>query len=73
MKSSWTTTAAFHSPSNAYVYLDGDVDIDAVLSILDSEYLRDAEPGERLALPPLQKPVKAQPQRVEFELPGRGG
>ena len=59
----------FYSPSNAYVYLDGDVDIDAVLSILDSEYLRDAEPGERLALPPLQKPVKARPQRVEFELP----
>ncbi len=58
----------FYSPSNAYVYLDGDVDIDTVLSVLDDEYLSAAEPGERVPVPPLQQPVKAARQRVEFEL-----
>lgn len=58
----------FYSPSNAYVYLDGDVDIDTVLAILDEEYLSGFEPGERLPVPALQRPVKAQPQRIEYEL-----
>ena len=58
----------FYSPSNAYVYLDGDVDIDTVLAILDEEYLSGFEPSERLPVPALQKSVKAAPQRVEFEL-----
>lgn len=58
----------FYSPSNAYVYLDGDVDIDTVLGILDDEYLADCEPGERLPVPELQKPVHASEQRVVYEL-----
>lgn len=29
----------FYHPSNAYIYLDGAVDIDAVLTLLDTEYL----------------------------------
>ena len=59
----------FYSPSNAYVYLDGDMDIDTVLAILDDEYLSTIEPSERLAVPALQQPVKASPQRIEYELP----
>src|SRR5699024_398505 len=59
----------FYSPSNAYVFLDGDVDIDAVLGILDGEYLASAEPGERLPVPGLQRPVRAPEQRVAYELP----
>ena len=59
----------FYSPSNAYVYLDGDMDIDTVLAILDDEYLSSIEPSERLAVPALQQPVKASPQRIEYELP----
>ena len=29
----------FYSPSNAYVYLDGAMDIDAILGIINDEYL----------------------------------
>jgi presequence protease len=47
----------FYSPSNAYVVLDGDIDIDAVLKLLDEEYLSKHEKTERLAPPPIQKPV----------------
>lgn len=42
----------FYSPSNAYVFLDGALDLDAVLSVLDGEYLSTLEPGERLPVPP---------------------
>ena len=58
----------FYSPSNAYVFLDGALDLDAVLSVLDGEYLSTLEPGERLPVPPLQPPVRAAQQRVVFEL-----
>ncbi len=58
-----------YSPSNAYVFLDGDLDINAVLALLDEEYLSGFERGERLPIPAAQRPVKAAPQRVEFELP----
>ena len=57
-----------YSPSNAYVFLDGDVDIDAVLTILDEEYLAGFERGERIAFPALQAPVKSPAQTVEYEL-----
>lgn len=58
-----------YSPSNAYVFLDGDVDIDAVLALLDGEYLAGHERTERLGVPALQRPVRPEPRRVEFELP----
>ena len=58
----------FYSPSNGYVYLDGDVDIDTVLGILDDEYLSKCEPGERIPVPELQKPVRASEQRIVYEL-----
>ncbi len=59
----------FYSPSNAYVYLDGDVDIDEVLGILDGEYLSGFAAGERIPVPELQRPVRAGEQRVVYELP----
>lgn len=48
----------FYSPSNAYVFLDGAVDIEAVLELLDKEYLCDFEKTERMAPPAFQKPVE---------------
>ena len=57
-----------YSPSNAYVYLDGDLDIDAVLKLMDEEYLRGMSRGERIATPAPQKPVSAGPARVVYEL-----
>ena len=47
----------FYAPSNAYVYLDGDLDIDATLAILNDEYLCNYEKTERMAPPALQQPV----------------
>ena len=51
------THKRFYSPSNAYVILDGNVDLDAVLKLLDEDYLSKLKPGKRLAPPVMQKPV----------------
>lgn len=58
-----------YTPSNAYVFLDGDVDIDEILRILDEEYLARFERSERFAPPALQSPVHPPIKRVEYELP----
>lgn len=47
----------FYAPSNAYVFLDGDMDIETVLGIIDGEYLSKFERTQRMAPPALQKPV----------------
>ena len=46
-----------YSPSNGYVFLDGGVDIETALAILDGEYLCQMERGQRLAPPAMQAPV----------------
>ncbi|MBR6242285.1 MAG: insulinase family protein [Ruminococcus sp.] len=38
----------FYHPSNSYIYLDGDVDIDALLELMDSEYLSSYSRMEKL-------------------------
>lgn len=38
----------FYSPSNAYVYLDGAMDIDAILGIINDEYLYSFEQTKRM-------------------------
>lgn len=50
----------FYAPSNAYVFLDGDLDLEQVLSILDEEYLSKYEKTERMAPPPMQHPVSGE-------------
>ncbi len=57
----------FYSPSNSYVFLDGALNIDEVLGIIDDEYLSGFEKGERIPLPAMQKPVKAGEAIVEYE------
>ncbi len=47
----------FYAPSNAYVFLDGDVDIENVLYIIESEYLCQFEKTQRMAPPAMQQPV----------------
>ncbi len=61
------THRRFYSPSNAFIFLDGAMDIDKVLSIIDGEYLSKFERGERIAPPVPQKPVRKN-ETVEFEL-----
>ena len=58
----------FYSPSNAYMFLDGDVNIDEVLAVADDEYLSKFDKTERMAPPALQKPVKTENVEVEFEV-----
>ncbi len=58
----------FYSPSNAYMFMDGDVDINSVLAVVDNEYLSGFEKTERMAPPALQKPVKCDNVEVEFEV-----
>lgn len=50
----------FYSPSNAYVYLDGAMDIDRVLAVLNDEYLCNFENTGRIAPPPMQPSVTAE-------------
>ena len=47
----------FYSPSNAYVVLDGDLDIDAVLALMEDEYLCRETRGQRIRPDVFQKPV----------------
>lgn len=47
----------FYAPSNAYIFLDGDMDIESVLDIINSEYLSGFEKTQRMLPPAMQKPV----------------
>lgn len=57
-----------YSPANAFVILDGKVDIDAVLAVLDDEFLCDIEAGKAVDLPALQSPVDAGITNIEYEI-----
>ena len=58
----------FYSPSNAYVYLDGAMDIDAILGIINDEYLSSFEQTKRMDPPAIQSAVDAGEQQVEYEI-----
>ncbi len=62
------THMRFYSPSNAYVLLDGSVDIEAVMKLLDEEYLSKASVGKHFAPPPTQSPVNPGVVDAEFEV-----
>lgn len=58
----------YYSPSNAYIFLDGSIDIENTLKIIDSEYLSDFEKQERIAPPAPQTAVDGGVTEVEFEI-----
>lgn len=58
----------FYSPSNSFIFLDGAMDIELVLSILDQEYLSTFERGNRIAPPAIQRCINAGTKRVAYEL-----
>lgn len=58
----------FYSPSNSYIILDGNVDIEKTLEIIDAEYLANMEKGERIAPPALQPSVDGGDTEIEYEL-----
>ncbi|MBR3128426.1 MAG: insulinase family protein [Solobacterium sp.] len=57
----------FYHPDNASIFLDGDLDIEAVLALI-SEYLGEFGPGEPVADIPLQKILPAQQRTVYYEI-----
>ena len=57
----------FYAPSNAYVFLDGALDIEQTLAILNDEYLCKYTRTERMAPPAMQQAVCGESEK-EYEL-----
>lgn len=62
------THQKFYHPSNARVFLDGDMNIDEVLSFIDSEYFSKYQKEQFNFDIPMQKAVNASHIRYEYEL-----
>ena len=58
----------FYAPSNGFVFLDGDLDLDTVLTILDEEYLSKFDRGQEVPIPALQKAVDGGTQTATYEI-----
>lgn len=58
----------FYHPSNAYIYLDGTVDIDAVLTLLDIEYLSAYDRSEGRYDIPFQSQISSVSRCCEYEI-----
>ena len=58
----------FYAPSNSYIYLDGQMDIDAILSILDGEYLSEFTRRDDQPQFVMQAPVKSGLVRSCYEI-----
>ena len=58
----------YYNPSNSYIFLDGDMDIDNILRIIDEEYLSEYNAdGEKITIEK-QKPVICDDIIKEFEI-----
>ena len=58
----------YYHPSNSYIYLDGPVDIDAVLSLIDEEYLSRFGRREVMSEIPVQKPINSSVRKSYYEI-----
>ena len=58
----------FYAPSNAYIFLDGSMDIEEMLKLLQEEYLKDFVRTQPVEFPPKQTPVKGESRRVIYEI-----
>ena len=58
----------YYHPSNSYIYLDGPVDIDAVLKLIDSEYLCRFDRREVQSEIPVQKPISSAVKKSYYEI-----
>ena len=57
----------YYSPSNSYVFLDGSVPLEKILSLLESRYLLGRENTGRIPSAPLQAPVDGGTVHLEYE------
>lgn len=58
----------YYHPSNSYIYLDGPVDINAVLELIDSEYLCRFDRREVKSEIPVQKPISSAVKKSYYEI-----
>ena len=58
----------YYHPSNAYIYLDGPVNIDAVLELIDSEYLSRYDKREVENDIPVQAPIAPTVKKNYYEI-----
>lgn len=58
----------FYHPSNSYIYLDGPVDIDAMLELIDSEYLSKYERSDVKHDIPMQKQIAPAERSCFYEI-----
>ena len=58
----------YYHPSNAYIYLDGPVDIDAVLEVIDGEYLSRYEKRDVLSEIPVQSTIAPAVKKCFYEI-----
>ena len=58
----------YYHPSNSYIYLDGPVDINAVLELIDSEYLCRFDKREIKSNIPVQKPITSSVKKSYYEI-----
>lgn len=58
----------YYSPSNAFVFLDGDIDIENTLKIISDEYLREFEKSESCAALSMQQAVDGGVTKQSFEI-----
>lgn len=57
-----------YSPRNSYIFLDGDMDIDTILGIIDDEYLSHYTSEGELIEITRQQPVKAEDVTIDYEV-----
>ncbi len=62
-----------YHPSNAYIFLDGNVDIDQALSLLDGEYLSAYDRAPAPPAIPMQAPVDGGTAEIFYELSPQEG
>ncbi|MDO4393058.1 MAG: insulinase family protein [Bacillota bacterium] len=58
----------FYSPSNGIIFLDGSIDLDQVLGIINDEFLANLPEGKRVAQPAVQAPVDGGLQTIQYEI-----
>jgi Zn-dependent M16 (insulinase) family peptidase len=60
--------AKYYAPDNAYIFLDGDMEIDPILAIIDEEYLQHYEKKNNDIVINKQEPVVAEKVVKEYEI-----
>ena len=58
----------YYHPSNSYIYLDGPVNIEAVLELIDGEYLCRFDRREVMSDIPVQKPISSSVRKSYYEI-----